>query len=414
MIKKYIAIAIIGSFFLNACVSFKQQAIFDYPSSQLPPEGIEGFYGLSIFDDNITGEIWFTENKPCLEVIHVKDKFHSGNASMYWKWNKSAGGCPWLGIGFGWDAWSPKDISGILDKAAIEFKIRTVEGRLNSLPLAAAFEDYSGLQAWLGFSSKTIQAKKLSEEWSSVILPLSEFNWQENGASAENIKQLIVQFEAEGDIYVDDIRIIPFEGGFKKRLYAGLFQQAEINVDGKDLEEIWNAVKPIDFDNNRIKLISDNKNLYVFAEILDKDPLQNKQEDGSIWNGDAFEMAFSTDPELSSRRIRFKSTDQHIGIRINENPITWNWRKEKPVEAANTVITKTEKGYTMEAQIPLKEFNINAFKIGKKYGIEFAIDQGNESGKRISQKRWNSPEANGYNSNPSLWGDLIFKEIPVE
>ena len=38
------------------------------------------------------------------------------------------GGCEWAGFGIGWDVGSPKT-SEIMDKAAVEFKIRSVEAK---------------------------------------------------------------------------------------------------------------------------------------------------------------------------------------------------------------------------------------------------------------------------------------------
>jgi hypothetical protein len=40
------------------------------------------------------------------------------------------------------------------------------------------------------------------------------------------------------------------------------------------------------------------------------------------------------------------------------------------------------------------------------YGFEMGIDQGDEKGKRTHQDRWNNPSADGFNNNPSLWGQL--------
>jgi hypothetical protein len=132
---------------LNACVGLKHQALFDAPSSQIAPEGIDRFYALKIYDDNLTSEIWYTQSPKCLSVKKVDTISYSGNSALLLTWDKQAGGCPWLGIGFGWDGWNPKDLSSIIDKAAVQMKVRSPKGTIKNLPLAAAFEDYSGAQA---------------------------------------------------------------------------------------------------------------------------------------------------------------------------------------------------------------------------------------------------------------------------
>jgi len=215
--KRRLFISFMAFVLVSGCVSVKKQSLFDLPSDQKPPECIGNFYALNIFDDNLGSEVWFTQSKNCLSIkLDDQIKF-SGERSMFWSWDKAAGGCPWLGIGFGWDNWNPKDLSGILDKAAIQLKVRAVKDKINVLPLAAALEDYAGAQAWLGISRTTIQGPYISEEWTTILLPLADFNWKQNDASPDNIKQLIIQFEAEGQLYVDDIKVVPHQGSRKNK-----------------------------------------------------------------------------------------------------------------------------------------------------------------------------------------------------
>ncbi len=209
--KRRLLLSIMVLAIVSGCISLSKQSVFDAPSDQGPPEGIGNFYALNIFDDNLGSEVWFTQSKNCLTVKLDDQVQYSGERSMFWSWNKTAGGCPWLGIGFGWDNWNPKDLSGILDKAAVQLKVRAVKDNINVLPLAAALEDYAGAQAWLGISKNTIQAPYISDEWTTILLPLADFNWKQNDASPDNIKQLIIQFEAEGELYVDEIKIVPYQ-----------------------------------------------------------------------------------------------------------------------------------------------------------------------------------------------------------
>jgi hypothetical protein len=48
-------------------------------------------------------------------------------------------------------------------------------------------------------------------QWTQLVLPLRAFPFRENDADNSKIKQLIIQLEGDGDIYLDRIRIIPWK-----------------------------------------------------------------------------------------------------------------------------------------------------------------------------------------------------------
>ena len=120
------------------------------------------------------------------------------------------------------------------------------------------------------------------------------------------------------------------------------------------------------------------------------------------------EIAFSTNPEASTRRNLYLVSDQQIGIKATPIPEVWNWRKHKQVGNALAFSEFTDRGYLLKAQIPLKSLGIDGFEDDVIYGLEVAIDQGDENG-RQEQMRWNSPDAEGFDKNPSMWGEMIFK-----
>lgn len=69
----------------------------------------------------------------------------------------------------------------------------------------------------LVFASKYI-AYNEGESWATVTLPIGDFGWEQFGADETNIKQMIIQFEAAGDVYFDEIRVVPFYRNFKQAL----------------------------------------------------------------------------------------------------------------------------------------------------------------------------------------------------
>jgi hypothetical protein len=112
-------------------------------------------------------------------------------------------------MGFGWDNWKPKDMSQIVTDCAIEIKFKSPNTDLTNLPLAFAFEDYSGSQAFLGFNLKQLKSSGIkSNQWNSIILPLNEFPFEYTETDFSNIKQFVIQFEAEGELVIDQIKLI--------------------------------------------------------------------------------------------------------------------------------------------------------------------------------------------------------------
>lgn len=398
-------LALIG---LASCISLKPVDVFDGPSLQDQPAGFDGFYSTNIFSDYITDEVWFTQAASCLTIETSKELSRSGEASLHLKWDKVSQSCEWLGLGFGWDAWNAKDLKPIMNNGAIEMWVRNKEGSRSGLPLAACLEDYSGGQAWLGFSENTIVGKEIGKEWTKVRLPLCEFEWDAaNGANPSNIKQLIIQFEADGDVYIDDIQVVEFNGSFRKRANLKL-NNTSLNTEKIDgnISAAWGAFG-VDAKGNKTYLSIDEEFLYVASKIADDTPFQNPNDGKDIWNGDALEIAFSNVPAGGGRSSYLKTIHQHFAIRLNEEPMVWNWRKQERINEAEVAVVKKGTVVTVEAKIPLKYFGALSFRPQELYALEVAHDFGAGEG-RTKQLRWNSSGSEGFHKNPKLWGEMIF------
>lgn len=405
MIKyvKYIGLGLFSAVIVISCVSVKQNKLYE---EVFNPNDTLFYTSSEIYADYVTSEGWVTEDPNCITAITTKEAAYQGNLGIDLSWNKTKEGCPWLGFGFGWDNWTGKDLSGIKNTAAIQFHVRMVEGERKNLPWAIGLEDFTGAQAWLGMSPNAVKAEKITTEWTRVELPLSEFNWEEQGANPSNIKQIIFTTEADGRVYLDEIKIVPYEGGFRNRANLNSLNTSNFVADGNTNDAIWQTT-PIEFAENKLHLGVDGDFLCIGLVVKDDTPLQNSFEKQDIYKGDALELAFSTDPTANARRTRYLSTDQHIGIGFNGQKITtWNWQTEKPFEVASYHIQQTDSGYLFEAKIKFEELNASTFVNNTLYGLEVAVDQGNLNG-RISQQRWNDPVNNGFYNNPSLWGELF-------
>jgi len=396
------------SIMLSISACFTPQQVFT-PTNEIEEENINGFYAVNVFEDHLSKDVWFSDEGDCLIVEGDTENAYSGEGGLHIKWDKVSGNCPWLGIGFGWDGWNGKNLANIYATTAIQFRLKAVEGEVKSFPVAMAFEDYSNLQAWAGFNSKMFQGEADENGWRTVTVPILAFNWLEMEADISNIKQFMIQFEAAGDVYLDEVKIVEFSGGLRKRA------ELMVSSESVNIEELLENVSDENANSNlsgrsNIQLQVNKGYLIVVAEVEDDTPLENSQKESEIWNGDALEIALSVDPTSSQYRSYYLPTDHQIGIRANEDPMVWNWRKNRKVPGAQVLIKKLDNGYRLAAKIPLREFGITAFEAGQIYGLEMAIDKGTING-RTEQLRWNSPDVGGLHENPSLWGEMLIFEI---
>lgn len=393
---------------VGSCVSVKQNSLY---IETFNPNDTVFYTSSEIYADYITSEGWVTESENCITAKTTKEAAFKGELGIDIKWDRSSQGCPWLGFGFGWDSWTGKDLSGIKNIAAIQFHVRMVEGERANLPWAVGLEDFTGSQAWLGVTSNAIKADKITTEWTRIEMPLSEFNWDEQGADASNIKQIIFNTEADGRIYIDEIKIVPYSGGFRKRASVSHVKPDEFVVDGKMDDQLWKT-EAIQFGSNEIHLAVEENFLCIALKVKDANPLKNSFSGKDVYKGDAFEIAFSTDLELNSRRSRYMSTDQHVGFALSKEGIkSWDWTGEKELKTKLFKAEETEDGYVFEAKINLRDLDVADFENGMLYGLELAVDHGDENG-RITQERWNELSNADFYQNPSLWGEMYIMPLP--
>ena len=403
MIRNFISPAII-LVVLSATIfscSVKPVSVYETGSGGDSVQHIKNVYAINIFTDYVTSELWKTEDTSCIIVKNIFDSTMIGEGGLYIKWNKTSGGCNWVGIGIGWDGWNGKNLQEIYNEAAIQFMVRSPKGTQPGLPWAMAFEDFGGGQAWAGVFSNFIEGGKITEQWTKVQIPLTAFDFNQFDADKSGIKQLIIQFESEGEIFFDDLKIVPTQT-VESKLAIVPFVNKLVTVDGiKDNIYLGDGFI---LENGQVWLAVNDKNMMVYAEVNDASPLQNIQSGKDIWNGDALEIAFTTNAAASANRKAFLLSDQHIGIKATTAPVLWNWRNNTAA-TGNVMTKKTTTGYIVEALIPLDQFIAAPFIAGNNYQIEVAIDAGTTKG-REKQYRWNNPYNEGFHTSPQLWGKM--------
>lgn len=169
---------------------------------------IDGFKSVIIYSDELGNEVWVSKEKQCVTYEKVPTPVSEGAASMHVTWDKVTGGCKWIGMGFGWNDWQAKDMTGLLEQAAVRMQVRAVKGSFSNFPVAFAFEDYTGVQSFCGFNLKQASGRFNDQSWTVVEIPLKDFPFIRNGGDLSKVKQFMIQLEGAGDIYLDDIRLV--------------------------------------------------------------------------------------------------------------------------------------------------------------------------------------------------------------
>lgn len=404
---KYVAVFALYALWM-ACTPFKQIGLYDAELQDSRPQ-VHGFYATSIYHDAITNDVWNTEKSQCIEVQKTNDKPYSGESSIQIKWNKQAAGCDWIGLGIGWENWSGKDLSGILSKAAVSFWVKSLSGDLKSgLPWAIGFEDFSDGQAWTGVTKDCVVGGVITGEWTQIQVPLDNFPFEQNDVDASAIKQLILQFESSGKVCIDEISIIPFVPK-QSKIGQAVEQNTTRATDGLHIPDSPENVFRI--GEHSMRVCYDLKGLQFTGKIYDATPMQNVQSGKDIWNGDALEIAFGTDAAADPKRRIFYPSDVHLGIKLDGSGMVYDWINGRAVENTKVVLTPKDNYVEFDITIPWETLQVEAWKGGQTYGFEWAVDDGDASGKRISQVRWNSEFKEGFNTNPSLWGRITALDL---
>jgi hypothetical protein len=405
MMKHITTIAFI-SLLLQACSHVKPLALYD--REDWPADGpLKGLGATSIYNESMSTEIWYTQNPSCIKVSNEAGSASSGSSNMRIQWDKPGGGCDWVGMGIGWAGWSGKDFSQIYNSAAVAFDVRSHTGPMKGLPWAIGFEDFNGEQAWSGFAPSMIDGKVITENWTTVRVPLENFPFEARDVDVSSIKQVIMQFESSGTVSIDNIRIEPYKS--RGRQQATLQAMDAFSFDG-----IVNAndsgLTVFELEGQKIYLGSNSEFLFIGGVLADETPLINSREGKDIWNGDAVEIAFSTQDGLNPKRSIFYADDRHLGIRMSDVPQIWDWTRSQSVNAEVKTSRVSDSIYSFECRIPWKELATQPWQEGGEYAIELAVDIADKQSVRQSQIRWNSIDKEGFHTSPSLWGRLFVQQ----
>jgi hypothetical protein len=376
---------------------FKKVGLYD---NELEEEyNIRGFTQLTIFENELTDEFWTSEGKECISGSLEGEE----SSFLNLKWNKDLDGCDWVGFGFGWDFWTGKDMGYVYDTLALELTIKSNGKPFTNLPWAFCIEDYSGQQGWLGYNKSFLLSKEIGSEWTKVEIPLSLFPFEENDVDLTSVKQLMIQVFSEGQVEIKRIGLVPFSKKLKKEVHAVRATKAP-SIDGKLTD--WMSDFQSFGDGHKFSVTYSSDSLYVALKIKDSSPRTNGHDGGELWNGDAVEIAFSTNPKADEKRKFLLLSDQHVGVNCGKDSYVWNWKEETKMNEIVHAMKETDNGYSVELAIPFKELYQLELSEGVQLDFEIAIDLADKE-IRSDQQRWNSANSEGFHKSPKNWGVMM-------
>jgi hypothetical protein len=120
-------------------------------TTSVDENSIDGFNAVYIFKDDFDKSVWVSPETQCVTMQTDDKHVYADKNALHVKWDKIKGGCKWIGIGFGWNNWVAKDMLDLTENCAVQMQVKSAKGNFSNLPVAFAFEDYGGVQAYYGY-----------------------------------------------------------------------------------------------------------------------------------------------------------------------------------------------------------------------------------------------------------------------
>lgn len=176
--------------------------------------------------------------------------------------------------------------------------------------------------------------------------------------------------------------------------------KATVDIDG-ELDSAWDKAVDIPLTINLgsnvtadAKVLWDDENLYVYATV--KDPVLNK-DSGDAYQQDSLEVFID---ENNAKTESYDDDDKQYRINY-ENEHSFNGKKCLE-ENVKSVAKTTDDGYVIEAAFKWTDIQP---KEGDKVGLEFQINDADDSGKRIGTLSWNDETGMGW-SKSAVYGTV--------
>ena len=200
-------------FCVLSCGYMREVSVYE-PSQSV--SAFEQFPYKTLFTNSEEKGLWGVKKSACKEISFETNNSFIGKDHLHIKWNASK--CNYIAVGLKWGNYKAKNLTPILKSAAIELRVRIDSGELSKVPMFFILVDYAGKQCRANINYLDLEGGKIDVEWRRIRIPLQEFNYQKRGVNMGNIKELRLEFQAKGDVHIDNIVIVPHEHNYNKTI----------------------------------------------------------------------------------------------------------------------------------------------------------------------------------------------------
>jgi len=209
MMKTWLTLGMV-CVWLTGCGSMQVTPLYDLDLSPTPEERVSTYAYRDIYLDEVNSIMFGHKAHPCKQVDVVRKGSMEGADHLRVEWSQSDS-CRYLGVGFPWANHVGKNLKALEKTAAIQFHIKLEQGTASKIPMFFALIDYAGRQATSKINLLDVEGQTFDDQWRKAHIPLSAFRAASRGLNLENIKELRIEFQREGCVHLDGLRIVPFD-----------------------------------------------------------------------------------------------------------------------------------------------------------------------------------------------------------
>lgn len=154
------------------------------------------------------------------------------------------------------------------------------------------------------------------------------------------------------------------------------------------------------------KLASDNERLYFRVEVSDDKLLATDLPISEAWNADSIEIFIGQE---TKKHTSFARTDHAVRLAFRSDGTVALGLDNKEIES-DASYEILENGCVATFSLPLETLGFSPLAAGKNIRAEYGLNDADGSGGRDVRLHWSNKADEAY-ANPSLWGDVIVREV---
>jgi len=189
----------------------------------------------------------------------------------------------------------------------------------------------------------------------------------------------------------------PVIDGVEDEIWGSAIQKSITNV-------ILPSVSSPEDLSGTFKVLWNDQYFYLFADITDDVKISDSDP---VYEDDGIELFFDIG---NNKPSSYQNNDVQYTFRWNSTSVSAN-PSGRPVTGINYSMKSTATGYVFEVRIPWSTLQASPLA-GQLHGFDIHINDDDNGGGRDGKMSWVSVNDDAW-QNPSLFGTMILKEMPV-